>query len=105
MISQTATFTPFSNPTPATSRFDKFRFKHGDDEHKKIVFSSSFIEPKFLKQKVVSSAEAVYRKVVQKNFILLISLLFLTIVKGVSRHNINNNRLILDHLVANFFKA
>ena len=47
LIQQTATFTRFSSPIPATSHFDNFDFKPENDENKEIVFSSSFIEPNF----------------------------------------------------------
>ena len=50
---QTVTFTPFSSPILATSHFDKFGFKPGNDENKEIVFSISFFERKFFKKKVV----------------------------------------------------
>ena len=56
LVPQAATFTSFSSPIPATEHFDKFGFKPENDENKEIVFSNSFIEPKFFKKKVVSSA-------------------------------------------------
>ena len=74
-IPQTATFTPFSIPIPATSHFDKFGFKPENNENKEVVFSNSFIEPNFFKKKIVSSAKALYinRKVFPRIFRLLIS--------------------------------
>ena len=48
---QTATFTPFSSPIPATSHCDTFGFKPEIDENKEIVFSSSFIEPNLFQEK------------------------------------------------------
>ena len=56
LIPQTFTFTPFSSPILATLHFDKFGFKPEKDKNKEIVFSNSFIEPKYFKKKVVSSA-------------------------------------------------
>ena len=47
LILQTATFTHFSCPFPT---------KPKNNENREIVFSSSFVQPRFFKEKVKSSA-------------------------------------------------
>ena len=87
--SQTASKTPFREPSLAISLLLKFAFSPEKREYTLNVSIRFFTDNKSLRKKVISSAKAVYKKAWLKIGTPLMSALFLINSKRISKASLN----------------